>query len=71
MYMKKKKILRKILFITVILLLFLFLGGSYYMGTLVVDGSTQLVTNEDTKDISESFGKNTAFLMKLSKIHTR
>ncbi len=55
MYMKKKKILRKILFITVILLLFLFLGGSYYMGTLVVDGSTQLVTNEDTKDISESF----------------
>lgn len=25
------------------------------MGTLVVDGSTQLVTNEDTKDISESF----------------
>lgn len=43
------------MFITVILLLFLFLGGSYYMGTLVVDGSTQLVTNEDTKDISESF----------------
>lgn len=53
--MKQKKLLKKILFITVILLLVLFLAGSYYMGTLVVDGSTQLVSNEDTKDVSDSF----------------
>lgn len=46
---------KKIILAVVILLIFLFLGGSYYMGTLVVEGSTQLVTNEDTKDVPESF----------------
>ena len=51
MFMKKKKIL----FLAVLLLFFLFLGGSYYIGTSIVDGSTQLVTNADTKDIKESF----------------
>lgn len=51
--MKSKK--KKILLAAVILLVLLFLGGSYYMGTLIVDGSTQLVTNEDTKDVPDSF----------------
>lgn len=51
--MKSKK--KKILLAAVVLLVLLFLGGSYYMGTLIVDGSTQLVTNEDTKDIPDSF----------------
>lgn len=51
--MKSKK--KKILLAAVILLVLLFLGGSYYMGTLIVDGSTQLVTNESTKDVSDSF----------------
>lgn len=51
--MKSKK--KKILLAAVVLLVLLFLGGSYYMGTLIVDGSTQLVTNEDTKDVSDTF----------------
>lgn len=51
--MKSKK--KKILLAAVVLLVLLFLGGSYYMGALIVDGSTQLVTNEDTKDVPDSF----------------
>lgn len=50
--MKKSK---KIFFAVVLILLFLILGGSYFIGTQVVDSSTQLSTNEKTKGVKDSF----------------
>ena len=45
----------KILLIIVIVILLLFVGMSYFIGTQVFMGSTQLVTCEDTSKVKDSF----------------
>lgn len=50
--MKKCK---KILLVIFIVVLLLFLGMSYFIGTQVFMGSTQLVTCEDTSKVKDSF----------------
>lgn len=50
--MKKRK---KILLVIFIVVLLLFLGMSYFIGTQVFMGSTQLVTCEDTSKVKDSF----------------
>ena len=50
--MKKRT---KILLIVVIVVLLLFLGMSYFIGTQVFMGSTQLVTCEGTSKVKDSF----------------
>ena len=40
-----------------IIILIAILGGSYYIGSLVFEGSTQLVTNEGTATVSDGFLK--------------
>ncbi len=45
----------KITLITCFIVLLLFLGVSYFMGTQVFMGSTQLVTCEDTSEVTDSF----------------
>ena len=45
----------KILLIIVIIILLLFVGMSYFIGTQVFMGSTQLVTCEDTSKVKDSF----------------
>lgn len=52
--MKKHK---KIVLIIVIVVLLLFVGMSYFIGTQVFMGSTQLVTCEDTSNVSDGFWK--------------
>ena len=47
----------KILLIIVIVILLLFVGMSYFIGTQVFMGSTQLVTCEDTSKVKDSFWK--------------
>lgn len=51
--MKKKG--KIILTAVLILLIILFAGMSYFIGTQVFAGSTQLVTNEDTRGVKDSF----------------
>lgn len=54
--MKKNR--KKILFIFSIILIVLILlvvGGSYYIGIQVFEGSTQLVTCDETSDVKDSF----------------
>ena len=53
--MKKKG--KIILSAVLILLIILIVGMSYFIGTQVFEGSTQLVTNEDTKGVKDSFWK--------------
>lgn len=55
--MKKGK-LRKILIVILLLLGLSFLGFSYYIGDQVVQGSTQLVTNDQTRELPDSFWSN-------------
>uniref|UniRef100_UPI0040568FCF alpha/beta hydrolase n=1 Tax=Acetatifactor sp. TaxID=1872090 RepID=UPI0040568FCF len=50
--MKKRN---KIILIVLIVLLLLFLGMSYFIGTQVFMGSTQLVTCEDTSKVKDTF----------------
>lgn len=50
--MKKRT---KIILIVVIVILVLFLGMSYFIGSQVFMGSTQLVTCEETSEVKESF----------------
>ena len=45
----------KTLLIIVIIILLLFVGMSYFIGTQVFMGSTQLVTCEDTSKVKDSF----------------
>ena len=45
----------KILLIVVVIILLLFVGMSYFIGTQVFMGSTQLVTCEDTSNVNDSF----------------
>ncbi len=55
-YMEKKmKKCKKILLVIFIVVLLLFLGMSYFIGTQVFMGSTQLVTCEDTSKVKDSF----------------
>lgn len=51
---KKKKILIVIVAIAMVLAV-IFLGFSYFLGGQIVAGSTQLVTNEATKNVHEDF----------------
>ncbi len=51
--MKKKAV--KIILIVIIVILVLFLGMSYYIGMQVFEGSTQLVTCQDTTGASDTF----------------
>ncbi|MBR2241412.1 MAG: alpha/beta fold hydrolase [Clostridia bacterium] len=54
--MKKGHKIFLIVFTSVILvLLLLVIGGSYYIGTQVFEGSTQLSTCEETRDVKDSF----------------
>lgn len=50
--MKKRN---KIILIVSIVFLLLFLGMSYFIGTQVFMGSTQLVTCEDTSKVKDTF----------------
>jgi fermentation-respiration switch protein FrsA (DUF1100 family) len=50
-----KKKTRKIIIIFVIVLVLLFLGASYFIGLQVFAESTQLVTNEKTTGVKETF----------------
>lgn len=59
----------KILLIVVVIILLLFVGMSYFIGTQVFMGSTQLVTCEDTSKVNDSFGKNIIWIMMFSAIH--
>lgn len=52
--MKKRT---RVLLIIVIVVLILFIGMSYYIGTEVFAGSTQLVTCEETSEVGEGFWK--------------
>lgn len=52
---KRTKIILAILIIIFTIILFLFLGMSYYIGTQVFMGSTQLVTCEDTARVGDGF----------------
>lgn len=52
---KSKKKIKIILSVITLLMIFLFLGFSYFMGSQIVSASTQLVTNEGTKDTPDSF----------------
>lgn len=52
--MKKRT---KIVWIVFVVVLLLFLGMSYFIGTQVFMGSTQLVTCEDTSEVKDSFWK--------------
>ncbi len=54
---KKKKTVIIVLSSILILLIIMIVGVSYFTGTQVVSGSTQLVTNEETKGASEGFWK--------------
>lgn len=51
----KKSIIKKGILAFLIIILIGALGGSYYVGNLVFEGSTQLVTNEETAEVSGSF----------------
>mgnify|MGYP000290850874 CR=1 FL=1 len=53
--MKKKG--KIILSAVLILLIILIVAMSYFIGTQVFEGSTQLVTNEDTKGVRILFGR--------------
>lgn len=53
-----RKGVKRFLIITVVImaiLLLLTVGGSYYIGLQVFEGSTQLVSPEDTKEVKDSF----------------
>lgn len=50
-----KKRIHKIIIFIVIVLVLLFLGTSYFIGLQVFAGSTQLVTNEKTSGVKETF----------------
>ena len=53
-----RKGVKRILIISVVImaiLLLLTVGGSYYIGLQVFEGSTQLVSPEDTKEVKDSF----------------
>ena len=51
----KKNIIKKGILAFLIIILIGALGGSYYVGNLVFEGSTQLVTNEETAEVSGGF----------------
>ena len=51
----KKKIIKIIISVFLIIILFGALGASYFIGNLVFEGSTQLVTNESTATVSSNF----------------
>lgn len=51
----KKKRLKIILIIIAVVLLIAFVGISYFIGMQVFENSTQLVTNEETTGVKESF----------------
>lgn len=51
---KKKKRVLIVIAVIVILLAVLFLAFSYFLGVQIVASSTQLVTNEGTKDVHEA-----------------
>ena len=53
--MKMKKKILIIFSIIVTILLIATVGGSYYIGLQVFEGSTQLVTPEETSEIKDSF----------------
>ena len=55
MKIKSKKRIKIVLSVIALLMIFLFLGFSYFIGSQIVSASTQLVTNESTKDIPDSF----------------
>lgn len=59
----------KILLIIVIVILLLLVGMSYFIGTQVFMGSTQLVTCEDTSKVKDSFGKDIIWIMMFSAVH--
>lgn len=53
-----RKGVKRFLIISVVILAILLLltvGGSYYIGLQVFEGSTQLVSPEDTKEVKDSF----------------
>lgn len=54
---KKKRIVLIIITVIAVLLILFAIGMTYYIGNEIVDSSTQLVTNEDTKGVSENFWK--------------
>lgn len=54
---KKKKIVIVVISSILILLIIMAVGVSYFTGVQVVSGSTQLVTNEATKGVSDGFWK--------------
>lgn len=49
------KKLKIILIVIAVVLIMLFVGFSYFLGTQIVSGSTQLVTNEETTGVSDTF----------------
>ena len=51
----KKRRAKVILTVIAVILVVSFLGMSYFIGTQVFSGSTQLVTNEETRGVSDSF----------------
>lgn len=53
----KKRIIHIVIAVIVFLFAFLIIGGSYYIGIQVFEGSTQLVTPEDTSTVKDSFWK--------------
>lgn len=53
--MKLTKRTKVIALTTIAIIIILFAGTSCFMGYLVFTGSTQLVSNEDTSDVSDSF----------------
>ena len=55
--MKKKKKILIILSVILAIIVFLIVGGSYYIGLQVFEGATQLVTPEETSEVSDGFWK--------------
>lgn len=64
--MKKRT---KIFLIMILVVLVLFVGMSYFIGTQVFMGSTQLVTCEETSKVKDGFWINIIWIMMFSAIH--
>ena len=58
---KAKKIILIVVVTIIILLIAMFLGFSYFLGDQIVASSTQLVTNEETRNIHELIWQNYDF----------
>lgn len=55
---KKKRVILIVIISIVLLMAITVVGFSYFLGTQIVASSTQLVTNETTKDVPENFWKD-------------